>query len=68
MSDAVKVAVVPGCDFCDAKAAYDARLMGVSGGPSGSWANVCEYHFDRYTTQRLGTGYGQRLVLAEETP
>lgn len=58
------VAQLPLCDICDHSdgpvyAEYDARLI------YGGWANLCEGHFRRYTSGRLGVGYGQRLVVKE---
>jgi hypothetical protein len=61
MATTVEVASLPKCDLCPASdaalAAYDARTV------MGPWANMCEGHFTHYGVG-LGTGSGQRLVLA----
>ena len=61
MATTVEVASLPACDLCPvdsaALAAYDARTV------MGPWANLCEGHFTHYGVG-LGTGMGQRLVLA----
>lgn len=51
---------LPKCDFCDKEASYDcATSFG------GSWAYCCEAHYQAYRLHAtLGTGKGQRLVLA----
>lgn len=66
MSDSVNVTKLPTCDVCKyddgidhVDAWYDARLL------SGQWANVCEAHFRSHTNRRLGTGFGQRLIVKE---
>ena len=61
MVDKVEVTRLPKCDFCDdgSDASFDAKTI------FGSWANMCENHFFEYGFGRLGTGYGQRLVLTE---
>ena len=53
------------CDFCrtehrQVEATYDAQVKGRS-----SWAFMCEEHFKRYGPDELGTGRGQRLVVAQ---
>lgn len=56
------------CDYClhvdhvkvPRKAEYDARTL------TGQWANLCAIHFKTETLGRLGTGYGQRLVYADD--
>lgn len=68
MSSSVTVSVLPGCDICKYVgppprkpaqiAAYDGKTT------EGPWANMCEFHFKKYGVG-LGTGKGQRLVLAE---
>jgi hypothetical protein len=60
MSKEAKVAVLPDCDFCKdgTPAQYDARTT------FGPWANMCSTHYLIYGPLRLGTGYGQRLVVA----
>ena len=47
---------LPKCDFCNNRACYDMKIaMG------GYWAYVCENH--KKLGIKLGTGYGQKLVL-----
>lgn len=58
----VKVLQLPNCDFCkllnkEVPAEYDAKTI------QGPWANMCQKHWDRYSFHKLGTGYGQRLIL-----
>lgn len=67
MSDSVRVTKLPSCDIHKYElgqdgvpASYDARTI------RGQWANVCEEHFKSHTSQQLGTGYGQRLIVAED--
>ena len=57
MSTEVKMAELPACSFCLATAAYDAATR------MGPWAYMCERHF-QLVGVGLGTGAGQRLVLA----
>lgn len=59
MSDKVTVQSLPSCDMCsDGSAAeYDAATA------FGPWANMCAAHFQQFGVG-LGTGRGQRLVLA----
>jgi hypothetical protein len=60
----VTVRKLPECDLCDAPARYDARTV-----HRGAWAYLCEPCWRLYGVGRLGTGYGQRLVLeSEATP
>lgn len=78
MNDLVEVKIPgprPDCDFCLLaeddpryrlgisnkinKADYDAKST------EGPWAYMCREHFNRYGTG-LGTGVGQRLVIAGE--
>lgn len=40
-------------------AKYDKRTR------TGQWGYVCEDHFKSDTDQRLGTGYGQELIVGE---
>lgn len=61
MSTEVLMATIPSCDFCDEEAVYDGRMAHRS-----SWAYFCENHWRTTGIGRLGTGYGQRLVLAGE--
>jgi len=56
----VEVTKIPPCDVCrqneiERDAKYDARTL------YGSWAFLCQEHFDSIGPGRLGTGYGQRL-------
>lgn len=67
MSDRVIVTNRPVCDIhkymegdSTVPAMYDARTN------DGRWANVCEAHFVSHTSGQLGTGHGQRLILASE--
>ena len=58
----VETDVIPPCDVCrsdgvERDAAYDAKTM------HGSWAFLCQEHFDAIGPGRLGVGYGQKLVL-----
>ena len=59
MSDSVKVMAIPPCDLCKEPAEYDARLVHAGG----TWAYVCQRHFDELGPGRLGTGHAQKLVL-----
>lgn len=62
MSEQVEVAELPQCDICGNETAkYDGRIAGRS-----SWAYMCEVCWACYGNGRLGTGYGQRLVLRKE--
>ena len=55
------LARIPACDFCGQDAAYDTRTrMG------GVWAYACQPCWERYGVGQLGTGHGQRLILAED--
>lgn len=47
------------CDFCKAKALYDAKLS------FGPWANLCQDCFDKYECS-LGLGKGQKLENENE--
>lgn len=62
MSEQVRVKHLPTCQFCtnNTLASYDARTV------FGSWAYLCEEHFYPYTEGRLGTGWGQRLILEDK--
>lgn len=65
MGTQVTVTALPSCDFCaqagdTTPATYDARTV------YGPWANMCERHWRIYTNRQLGTGHGQKLVLAEQ--
>ena len=59
MSSEVLVYKLPACDVCGDPAVYDAKTK------SGPWANLCEKDFKVHGLGKLGTGYGQRLVLKE---
>lgn len=61
MSDTVEVSKLPQCNFCNLPARYDSALI------AGAWAYVCTEHWVTYTNKKLGTGYGQRLVLKGKT-
>jgi hypothetical protein len=65
MSTQVTVAVIPPCDFHRA-AIVPSIVPAVVDGKTrlGPWANMCEAHFAQYGVG-LGTGKGQRLILAE---
>jgi hypothetical protein len=64
MSDRVLVASIPKCDLAfraqhpERPAVYDAKTT------FGPWGFLCQECFDRYGTGKLGTGLGQRLILA----
>lgn len=62
MSDSVIVSRLPLCDICaqvgnESVAEYDAKTV------FGPWANLCGTCFRKHAG-KLGTGFGQRLVLA----
>ena len=56
----VELETLPKCNFCEEDARYDAKTT------KGPWAYMCERHWSFYGSQKLGTGKGQRLVLAGE--
>lgn len=66
MAEEVIVATIPDCDLCQlivgprSPAAYDGKTT-LGHGP---WAYMCEEHFRDFGVG-LGTGRGQRLLLAE---
>jgi hypothetical protein len=60
MSETATVATLPNCDFCGEQAQYDGATF------LGPWAYMCEADWKVNSTGKLGTGYGQRLVLTEE--
>lgn len=65
MGDTAIVAVMPPCQFPHEEqtpAAYDALTH------NGQWAYVCEDHFQIQTSGLLGTGKGQKLILAGDAP
>lgn len=66
MSSSTTVSSLPDCDICKyvsrptnkiEPAAYDGKTK------DGPWANMCDRHFKSHGVG-LGTGKGQRLVLA----
>jgi hypothetical protein len=61
MNDALitaQVTKLPACDFqCGETALYDAKTV------QGPWGYMCQSCFDKYSTGRLGTGWGQRLEV-----
>ena len=70
MATTAKVAKLPKCDLCiyvdglteaEAKdAEYDFKTQ------TGQWANGCKPHYESHRLYpHLGTGMGQRLVVAE---
>lgn len=60
MASSTIVASLPDCDFCKdgTPAQYDAKTV------IGPWAYMCSPHFDVMSVGVLGTGFGQRLVVA----
>jgi hypothetical protein len=62
---AVAVSVLPDCDVCKnierkmkpERALFDAKTH------AGPWAYLCHPHMQSHGCGRLGTGYGQRLVI-----
>ena len=64
MGNSAKVSEIPDCDLCkqegieNRKAAVDGKTK------MGPWAYMCEEHFQECGVG-LGTGLGQRLILAE---
>jgi hypothetical protein len=61
MANTVEVPQYPACDFCGTTAHYDASVPLYGG----TWANLCDDHFFELGPGRLGTGYGQKLVLSK---
>lgn len=57
MSSSTTVSRIPKCDFCSNPAYADGKTI------TGPWANMCGSHFEAHGVG-LGTGKGQRLVLA----
>lgn len=47
-------------EFRIERATVDGRMV------SGQWANMCDDHWELYGVGRLGTGYGQRLIVEGE--
>lgn len=67
MSDRVEVARIPACDVCKYEDGRDNVPAVVDGKTTrGPWANMCERHWGSHGVGRLGTGFGQRLVLRGE--
>ena len=60
MSFSVVVTKLPKCDFCENDARYDAKTF------IGPWANMCGTHWALYGPGKLGTGFGQMLITANE--
>lgn len=59
MAETVVVARIPKCDLCTTEdAVYDSKMKGTT-----AWAFLCQTCWDRVGVGRLGTGYGQRVVL-----
>ena len=68
MTEQVEVLKLPQCDICLAEgrnefvpAGYDGRTRMGS-----RWAYMCEEHWRSHGIGKLGTGYGQKLVLKEK--
>lgn len=59
MSSEAKVARIPNCDMCGHPANYDAKTR------FGPWAYMCEPCWRAHGTGKLGTGFGQRLVVED---
>lgn len=57
MSEVTYVNALPPCNFCGIPAQYDAALV------AGAWAYLCTEHWFAYGVQKLGTGYGQKLLV-----
>jgi len=63
--EAVAVSSLPECDICKfvetrlhpERALFDMKTH------AGPWANMCHPHACSHGVGRLGTGYGQRLVI-----
>lgn len=57
---------LPKCDFCFREGKDKlASVDGATNTPNGRWANMCEYHFNRFGVG-LGMGKGQRMIVDEE--
>lgn len=55
---------LPDCDFCTEECiGTDSHYDGLT--IYGSWANMCQGHFDHYGTG-LGMGRGQRLIVSSK--
>ena len=54
----VEMEQLPKCDFgCDKDAKFDSQSI------VGSWGYMCSTHYRQYGVGKLGTGYGQKLLL-----
>lgn len=60
MSTQATVKRLPNCDVCGGTAKYDTKTI------FGPWANLCQDCYGTHGIGKLGTGFGQELVLAEE--
>lgn len=75
MSDSVRITRPRACDYCQsaadlvAKTTNELEVVNVSPATvdgrtkHGHWANMCDDHWKIHGVGRLGTGYGQRLIL-----
>lgn len=64
MSKQVVVSELPQCNFCEKPARYDSQVV-VFGGTT--WGYTCPQHWrSKRVSPKLGTGFGQRLVLESE--
>ena len=57
MSETAYVDTLPQCNFCQLDAEYDSALI------AGSWAYLCAEHWAAYGVKKLGTGFGQKLLV-----
>lgn len=66
MGTQVTVTNLPSCDFHDGKhdAEYDFKTD-PRGPGRGQWGNGCQQAFDDFGI-KLGTGYGQKLIVAKD--
>jgi hypothetical protein len=64
MSTETYVTKLPKCNYPHPEgpvdALYDAKT------DEGPWAYLCEAHFQHNSVGRLGTGYGQRLIVGDK--
>lgn len=58
MSEQVEVSEIPLCDICQKRPAWCDGKMEM-----GPWAYMCEVCWLQHGVGKLGTGYGQKLVL-----
>jgi hypothetical protein len=67
VSTKVEVDALPPCDICtslDGKDGVKAEPAVIDGRTvHGPWANMCPTHWRLVGVGRLGTGFGQRLVV-----